>query len=106
VRGELVAFFRARPSVPDVLGIDLSSDFAGADAYRGRRGRDEIRGHRADSAVAQARIYVERLKRLPSVMACQHAAFAWPFAVVSQGTHAFAQIVDERGQPQRISRAD
>jgi hypothetical protein len=95
----LFDFFRKRGSVPDALTVDLSRDFAGADAYRGRRGHDEIRGHRADSCVAQARVYVERLDKLPSVMACEYVAFAWPFAVVVAGSYPVVHIIDNLGRP-------
>jgi len=84
LRGPLTRFFLARGSVPDILTIDLADEFQAADAYRGRRSRSEVRGHRADAALALARTYVERLSKLPSFTAVRAAAFAWPFVVVSE----------------------
>lgn len=97
LREPLTKFFQARPSVPDALLLDLTEDFAAADPYRGRRGNDEIHGHRADAALAGARHYIERLERLPSVVAIEHRAFAWPFAVVSHESRVALVISDEAG---------
>lgn len=98
LREPLVRFFKQRTSVPDVLTIDLGDDFAGADAYRGRRSRAEVRGHRADAAVALAKGYVERVSRLPTLATVRAEAFAWPL-VVGAGVDAasFALLKDEQG---------
>lgn len=81
LREPLTLFFKNRTSVPDVLSIDLRDDFAAADAYRGRRSRAEVKGHRADAALALARNYVDRIHRLPKMAAVEVAAFAWPMVV-------------------------
>lgn len=81
LRDPLSRFFSARTSVPDVLSIDLLEDSANVDAYRGRRSRGEVRGHRADAALVRARGYLERVDKLPSVVSSRSAAFAWPFLV-------------------------
>jgi len=101
LREPLTRFFKERASVPDVLAIDLADDFAGADAYRGRRSRAEVKGHRADAALALAKQYVERVRRMPSLAAVEAAAFAWPFAVFSgdaDGSAAYAVAKDEQAQ--------
>lgn len=100
LREPLTRFFKARGAVPDVLSIDLADDFAAADAYRGRRSRAEVRGHRADAALALARTYADRVTRLPAVAAVQVAAFAWPFVIGSYAGEvdpAFVVVKDELG---------
>ncbi len=96
----LSRFFKSRGAVPDVLSIDLADDFAAADAYRGRRSRAEVRGHRADSALALARTYAERVTRLPTMAAVRVAAFAWPLVIGSYAGDvdpAFVVVKDELG---------
>lgn len=97
LREPLTQFFKARTSVPDLLTLDLTEDFETADAYRGRRSRGEIHGHRADAALAQAKNYVERVTRLPSLLAVQAAAFAWPLVVGGAAETSFAVVKDEHG---------
>jgi hypothetical protein len=103
LRQPLTTFFSQRGHVPDVLGIDLAESFETADAYRGRRSRGEVRGHRADAAVALAKAYVDRVERLPSLVAVRSVAFAWPMCVGgARGEDdpvaaPFAVIKDEHG---------
>ncbi len=102
LREPLTLFFKTRSSVPDVLGIDLNDDFAGADAYRGRRSRAEVRGHRADAALALARNYVERIKRLPKLVEVRAVAFAWPVVLRGADGDACAAVKDELGVMHRL----
>lgn len=100
LREPLTLFFKNRGSVPDVLSIDLRDDFAAADAYRGRRSRAEVKGHRADAALALARNYVDRIHRLPKMVAVEVAAFAWPMVVGARAGEAdpgFVVVRDELG---------
>lgn len=100
VKHALVRFFQSRESIPDALRIELSDDFARVDAYRGRRGDDEVRGHRTGRALAQARNYVDRLGKLPSVVAMRHSAYAWPFFLSSALDRVALCVADERGATQ------
>lgn len=102
LREPLTRFFKARSSVPDVLSIDLRDDFAGADAYRGRRSKAEVRGHRADAALGLAKNYVERVKRLPTFVAVEAAAFAWPVVLRGEDESACAAVKDELGVTHRL----
>lgn len=100
LREPLAAFFKQRTSVPDVLTVDLEGELTTADAYRGRRSRAEVRGHRADGAVALAKTYVGRVTRLPTFALVRAAAFAWPIALVVREGEEEARIAivkDERG---------
>lgn len=105
LREPLAQFFRQRASVPDALRLDLDEDFAPADAYRGRRAQQEIHGHKADAALAGAKQYVARLRRLPSVVAMEERAYAWPFAVVGADDRSVIVIADEAGEGRLVEPA-
>jgi hypothetical protein len=99
----LVDFLRTRATIPECLSFELGEEHARADAYRGRRGAEEFRGHRLGNASARARIYVERMRRAPTIVATTHSARAWPFALLEleSGT-AFALALDESRKPSLI----
>lgn len=78
----LARFLRQRSSLPECLAFQLADEQTRVDAYRGRRGREEYRGHALGQAVVRARHYVERLRRAPSIVALEHRAHVWPFALV------------------------
>jgi hypothetical protein len=96
----LAAFIPSRRSVPAALGFELLDEQDRVDAYRGRRGVEEYRGHRLGSALGRARHYVERVRRSPSVMASRYGATAWPFALLRlQGGGEAALLLDEERNP-------
>lgn len=97
-RQRLQSFFRSRPVIPEELAIDLAEDFARSDAYRGRRGTDEIWGFAAGPSLSQARVYLERLDKLPTVAAVKSAVFAWPYEVLATDLNTVVCIADETGK--------
>lgn len=99
----LVDFLRARTTIPECLRFEVGEEHARADAYRGRRGSEEYRGHRLGNASARARIYVERMRRAPTIVATEHSARAWPFALLElDGGGAAALALDEARAPHLV----
>lgn len=87
LRAPMSAFLQRQTSIPSVLAINLTDDFAARDAYRGRRGDHEHQGHRFGGTLALARRYVERFVKSPSIAASRYSALAWPFATLSHSPH-------------------
>ena len=77
----LVRFMQTRQDIPDCLEIELTEDYARRDAYRGRAGEEEYRGHRIAGVLHLARRYVSRIEARPSVRALRYRTIAWPFAL-------------------------
>jgi hypothetical protein len=75
----LSTFLRSRSRVPDCLRFALSDDHERVDAYRGRRGHEEYRGHQLGQTLARARHYLERVTAAPSVVRLRSSAHLWPF---------------------------
>jgi hypothetical protein len=99
----LVDFLRTRTTIPECLRFEVGEEHARADAYRGRRGSEEYRGHRLGNASARARIYVERMRRAPTIVATEHSARAWPFALLElDGGGSAALALDEARAPQLL----
>jgi hypothetical protein len=97
---KLVQFVASRRSIPEVLGFDLLDEQHRVDAYRGRRGAEEYRGHRLGSALSRARHYIERVRRAPSVIASRHSASVWPLALLElTGGGIAALLLDEGRNP-------
>lgn len=76
------AFLRSQPAAPSALEVQLEEDFRGADAYRGHGHSLQYRGHDAGRALERAKIYLQRIGTLPTVVAERHEVFAWPLALL------------------------
>lgn len=101
LRRSMIAFVSGQTSIPECLSLDLNDEFATRDAYRGRRGDHEHRGHRFAGALALARRYVERIVKSPAVVKWRVTAVGWPFATLAhQPSSGFA--IDANGKPHRV----
>jgi hypothetical protein len=101
LRRSMIAFVSGQTSIPECLGLDLNDEFTTRDAYRGRRGDHEHRGHRFAGALALARRYVQRIVKSPAVMKSRVTAVGWPFATLAhQSSSGFA--IDADGNPHRV----
>ncbi len=98
----LSRFLRAQSSLPECLGFALDDDHARVDAYRGRRGDEEYRGHRLGDTLPRARHYVERLRAAPSVLALRAEAHVWPFLRLELEGGGLAALVVDAGGVTRV----
>ncbi len=102
-RGPVQKFLQARHQLPNLFEFSLDQELDPGDAYRGRQTAGLYQGHRLGRAAEQAKQYLERMRRLPSVAAVSHRAWVWPLLQMHWASgYVAVAACDENGVPRLL----